>query len=581
MFYFLYVLKYHKKYFKYIFLEIILSVIYNLMSILLAITSGWLLTSTFLLKIINDKIEYNYIIPAIIIRVISITKILTKYYEKLIKHNTTLYLLKNLRIIFLKKIFYLYPSNLIKLHNIEILNILISNIEVLDFLYIQIVSPILSILITIIIIFFSLSIFNIFISYIIFSILCIFLLFYSFYFYNKGEIIGIKNIIIKEKYYFAINNFLSYQIEYKIFEGIKYIRKKIDLLELKWQKIQSIKNNNNIKSEIIIIITINIIILILLIYSHNYIYDIEQLKYFIVSFLLFLTVFLNVLLPLSNVFQNISEILFASKKIIDILKNKPTIFFPKNNFTINKLISIDIDNLSFSYGKKTFDILKNITLNIKNNNIIAITGHNGCGKSTLLMLLTRSWDTKKGNIYLNKCNIKKWDLFSLRKNISVVNQKIYLFSDTLKNNILLYNQNNKNISDEYLKKILKLVGLNKLLNTNQGLNIWMGDGGRTLSGGELKKLGIIRSIIHGGSVILLDEPTEGLDITTSKYIFKLILSVFKKKIIVIATHDINIIKKVSHIYFMDNGSLIENGKYDDLVTKKGYYWNYIKNDLES
>ncbi|QJC34706.1 ATP-binding cassette domain-containing protein [Enterobacteriaceae endosymbiont of Donacia crassipes] len=574
MFYLLYYFKYHNKFFKKIILDILLSIINNLINLLLSVISGSLLTSTFLIGIKNNNMYYNYIIPTIIIRIFSIIKTITQYFEKIIQHNNTLYLLNNFRILIFKKIFPLYPSDLISMFNTEILNILISDIEILDFLYIKIFIPIIVISIITIIVLIYLSIIN-FIFFIILCITILFLiLFYFFYFYKKGKIIGKKYIFLKEKYFFYINNFILQHTEYKIFEGIKYISYKINNLESKLEKIQLIKNNYDIQSKLLINIIININLLLILVYYYN-----NKFKYQIILFLLFFITFYKILFPLNNVFQNIHEIFLSIKKIFYLIEKKPTIIFTKNNLKNNNYsILLKIDNLSFYFNKKNLYILKNISLCIHKYQKIAITGHNGSGKSTLFMLLTRAWDPIKGKIFLNEYNLKNWDLSSLRNNISVMTQKIYLFSDTLKNNILLNNQNNKNIDDTYLIKILKLVGLEKLLK-NEGLNTWMGDGGRLLSGGELKKLGIARIIIHNGNLILLDEPTEGLDKHSSIKIIKLILSFFQKKTVIIITHDIHILKKMDFIYLINNGFIIEKGKHTNLIDKKEYYWNYIKNNI--
>ncbi|QJC28841.1 ATP-binding cassette domain-containing protein [Enterobacteriaceae endosymbiont of Plateumaris consimilis] len=583
MFYLLYFFKNHKKYVKILCFGILLTIITNLMSISLSVISGWLLTSTFLFKFIVNSINYNYIVPSAIIRIISIIKTVAKYFEKIIKHDSTLKVLKNLRKMIFCKIFPLYPSNLQHLNNSDILNTLISDIETLDHLYIQILSPIISLFITIIIILINLSFFSFKLSIIICLILFFSLLIHSIYFYNLGKSIGKNNIYYRNKYYFYISNYLYYQTEYRIFEGINMIRKKIHFLEIQWQKIQCKKNNYNAQSQSIMIIINGINIITLLIYSNFYLSNNLNSKFYIISFLLCLITLSNMLLSISNIFHNISEVLLSAKKIFMIINQKPIIKFTKqkNFFTKkNSNIIINIDNISFSYPQQPLLILKNLSLLIKYNEKIAITGHNGCGKSTLLMLLTRAWDPIKGIIYLNNINLKLLDSSILRQNISVINQRIYLFSDTLKNNLLLNNQNNCNINYEFLIKIIRLVGLNKLIdNNNKGLELWMGEGGRSLSGGELKRLAIARAILHNGNLILLDEPTEGLDNITSYNILKLIFSIFKKKTIVIITHNINIIKKMDLIYFMDNGCFIEKGHHNDLVNKKGKYWNYIKNNI--
>ncbi|QJC33892.1 ATP-binding cassette domain-containing protein [Enterobacteriaceae endosymbiont of Donacia provostii] len=574
MFYLFLYFRYNNKFYKKIILGLLLSIINNIISLLLTLISGSLLTYTFLSGINNTY--YNYIVPTIMIRIITIIKIIIQYFEKIIQHNNTLYFLNNLRILIFNKIFPLYPSNLTTIFNIKILNMLISDIENLDFLYIKVFIPIIVISIITIIVLIYLIITN-FIFFIILNITILFLIvFYFFYFYQKGKIIGKKYLLLKEKYYFYLNNFILQHTEYKIFQGIKFISYKINNLEKKFKTIQLKKHYYDIKSKLLmnIIISINILIILFLFYKNQNI-----LKYQIIFFILFFITYYKILFPLHNIFQNMHEIFLSAKKIFYLIEKKPKIIFKKKYVKKNHYFYVlKIHNLSFYFKRKNPYILKNLFLNVKKYQKVAITGHNGSGKSTLFMLLTRAWNPIKGKIYLNEDNLKNWSLNLLRNNISVMTQKIYLFSDTLRNNILLNNQNNKNINDVYLKKILKLVGLEQLLN-NKGLNTWMGDGGRLLSGGELKKLGIARIIIHNGNLLLLDEPTEGLDKNSSIKIINLILSIFKKKTIIIITHNINILKKVNYIYLMDNGSIIEKGKHNNLINKNKYYCNYIKNNI--
>ncbi|QJC30606.1 ATP-binding cassette domain-containing protein [Enterobacteriaceae endosymbiont of Neohaemonia nigricornis] len=575
VFYILLFYKYQKKYLKMLLLGIIMSIVANFCSIFLSILSGFFLTSTFLFK--HHFAEYNYIIPSIIIRFLSMFKTITKYYEKIIKHNNTLNILKNLRIIIFTKIFPLYPYDIINIYNSEILQLFISDIETIDILYIQIISPIISLCITIFIIIIHLIILNYCLTILFIIFLCMPLTYFAIYFYNKGYLISTNNIKYKKKYYLALYNFLLYQQEYKIFEGITCIKKKLNILEYKWEQQQTKQNYYDTQSNTILSIIIGINLLIILIFSYIILVPKKYSRYFIISYILS-TITLNYLiLSISHVFQHINNILISTKNIFKIINKKPTINFNKSKISsFNKIISLKIINLSFYYNTNDIHtlVLNNLSLNIKNHDVIAITGHNGCGKSTLLMLLTRAWEPISGNIYINNYNLNTINLSILRKIISVIPQKTEILNDTLKNNLLLNNQK-KNISNDFLVKILYLVGLDKLILNKQHLNIQLGENQRLLSGGELKKLALARAIIHNGHIILLDEPTVGLDKKTSKKILQLIFSVFKKKIIIIVTHDIAILKRMKYIYVMDNGSIIEKGSHITLINKKQHYWNYI------
>jgi ATP-binding cassette subfamily C protein CydC len=162
-------------------------------------------------------------------------------------------------------------------------------------------------------------------------------------------------------------------------------------------------------------------------------------------------------------------------------------------------------------------------LQVKAGEHIAILGRTGCGKSTLLQLLTRAWDPAGGEILLNNQPLAQFNEATLRQAMSVVPQRVHLFSATLRDNLLA----SPGASDARLADTLERVGLVKLLE-DSGLNSWLGEGGRQLSGGELRRLAIARALLHDAPVMLLDEPTEGLDATTESQILDLLAEVMRE-----------------------------------------------------
>ncbi len=157
-------------------------------------------------------------------------------------------------------------------------------------------------------------------------------------------------------------------------------------------------------------------------------------------------------------------------------------------------------------------MLNNVTLNIAAGEHIALLGRTGCGKSTLLQLLTRAWNADSGQILLNDQPLASYDEATLRAMTTVVSQRVHIFSSTLRENLRIAAPA---ASDEDLNLALQQVGLDKLLE-NEGLNAWLGEGGRQLSGGEQRRLGIARALLHQAPLLLLDEPTEGLDAETEQ-----------------------------------------------------------------
>lgn len=171
---------------------------------------------------------------------------------------------------------------------------------------------------------------------------------------------------------------------------------------------------------------------------------------------------------------------------------------------------------------------------------------------------------------LNGSPIASLNEATLRQTISVVLQRVHLFSATLRDNLLLASPGS---SDEALAEILRRVGLEKLLE-DAGLNSWLGEGGRQLSGGELRRLAIARALLHNAPLVLLDEPTEGLDATTESQILELLAEMMHEKTVLMVTHRLRGLSRFQQIIVMDNGQIIEQGTHAELLARQGRYYQF-------
>ena len=171
---------------------------------------------------------------------------------------------------------------------------------------------------------------------------------------------------------------------------------------------------------------------------------------------------------------------------------------------------------------------------------------------------------------LNDSPIASLNEAALRQTISVVPQRVHLFSATLRDNLLLASPGS---SDEALSEILRRVGLEKLLE-DAGLNSWLGEGGRQLSGGELRRLAIARALLHDAPLVLLDEPTEGLDATTESQILELLAEMMHEKMVLMVTHRLRGLSRFQQIIVMDNGQIIEQGTHAELLARQGRYYQF-------
>lgn len=276
------------------------------------------------------------------------------------------------------------------------------------------------------------------------------------------------------------------------------------------------------------------------------------------------------LAPVTGAFQHLGQVIASARRITQITEQQPEVTFSQQAPQSFSQVALNLDGVTFRYPQQSAPALKDISLQVAAGEHIAILGRTGCGKSTLLQLLTRAWDPANGQIQLNDQPLSDLSETTLRQAMSVVPQRVHLFSATLRDNLLLAAPQ---ASDGKLIDILERVGLEKLLE-DSGLNSWLGEGGRQLSGGELRRLAIARALLHDAPLMLLDEPTEGLDATTESQILDLLNEVMRDKTVLMVTHRLRGLARFNQIIVMDNGQIIEQGSHAELLAKQGRYYQF-------
>lgn len=273
---------------------------------------------------------------------------------------------------------------------------------------------------------------------------------------------------------------------------------------------------------------------------------------------------------MTGAFQHLGQVIASALRITQIAEQEPEVTFSAAQTAVPEQVALTLEDVTFAYDKQAQNALDGINLSVNAGQRIAILGRTGCGKSTLLQLLTRAWDPQRGHIRFNNTLLTDFSEQALRKTVSVVPQRVHLFSATLRDNLLLAAPED---SDDALRTVLEQVGLQKLLE-NDGLNSWLGEGGRQLSGGELRRLAIARALLHDAPLMLLDEPTEGLDATTESQILDLLANVMTDKTVLMVTHRLRGLASFDQIIVMDNGHIIEQGSHAELLAKQGRYYQF-------
>ena len=273
--------------------------------------------------------------------------------------------------------------------------------------------------------------------------------------------------------------------------------------------------------------------------------------------------------PLSNAIHVIEVV---NKTLDKLEKIEKADIIDKDGQNIElKRHDIKFSEVCFSYDKK--QILNNISFYIPEGSTTAIVGPSGSGKTTICNLIARFYDVNSGVITVEDKNIKDITCDSLLKNISMVFQKVYLFNDTIKNNILF---GNPNASDnEVINAAIKAHCHEFISKLPNGYDTIIGDGGATLSGGEKQRISIARAILKDSPIIILDEATASVDPENEHLIQNAISSLTKGKTVIVIAHRLATIQDADQILVIDNGDVVQKGNHLELINQDGIYKNFI------
>lgn len=288
---------------------------------------------------------------------------------------------------------------------------------------------------------------------------------------------------------------------------------------------------------------------------------------------------INLLIMSFVIFQSVSQagsilsmigLLDSSLKDIRSMENAEEIkvLSPIQNIKSNE---IEFKNVSFSYGKG--EVLKGMSVALKPNTLTAIIGPSGSGKTTFCKLIPRFYDVSKGEILIGGAKITNISTEELMKNISMVFQNVYLFEDTIMNNIRLAKPN---ASDEDIIYAAKKARCHDFIKSLQkGYETKIGEAGSTLSGGEKQRIAIARAILKDAPIVILDEFTSALDVDNERHILQAIDNLVQNKTVIMIAHRLETVRKADNIIVLDKGKIAQEGTHNELITQDGIYKSFI------
>ena len=244
-----------------------------------------------------------------------------------------------------------------------------------------------------------------------------------------------------------------------------------------------------------------------------------------------------------------------------------------NGLKIKKIDgNIEFKNVSYSYNESK-NIINNLSFKINKNSSIALVGESGSGKSTIIKLIMGLIKYNKGNILIDNNELSKLNLNTFYDNVTYVSQEAPIFDGTLRENLIF----DKNINDDEIIKVLNLVYLNKFYEKlENGLDTELGEKGVRMSGGERQRVALARLFFDDSKIVILDEATSAMDNITEKHVMENIVKQLDNKTLIIIAHRLETIKEVDKIYVLFDGVIQEQGKYDELKNKNGYFTKLYK-----
>tara|TARA_Y100000768_G_scaffold31017_1_gene20470 strand:+ start:2694 stop:4457 length:1764 start_codon:yes stop_codon:yes gene_type:complete len=289
----------------------------------------------------------------------------------------------------------------------------------------------------------------------------------------------------------------------------------------------------------------------------------------LIAFIMYLQLFFRPIRAIADRFNTLQMGVVSSKRIFDLLDRDETINSNEKLSKMDIIGKVEFKNLWFSYNPNDY-ILRDINFKIDRGESVAFVGSTGSGKTSIINLINRFYEYQKGEILIDDVDIRDYNSSDLRKNLGLVSQDVFLFSDSILNNITLYNDN---ISEEEVWNSIRKVGAEKFINSLPGkLSFNVKERGGSLSVGQRQLISCIRIMLYDPKIILLDEATSSVDSDTEFMIQNAISEILKNRTSIVVAHRLSTIKEVDKIIVIESGEIKEVGNHDQLLKKRGFYY---------
>ncbi|MBT9433341.1 cysteine/glutathione ABC transporter ATP-binding protein/permease CydC [Candidatus Sodalis endolongispinus] len=510
--------------------------------------------------------SFNYMLPAAGVRGAAITRTAGRWAERVVSHDATFRVLQHLRLYTFSRILPLSPGATARLRRGELLNRLVADVDTLDHLYLRVISPLAGALVVTLTVSAALCLLDPRAGLTLGAIMLAILALLPPLFYRAGKPVGEALTALRADYRLQLTAWLSGNAELTLYGAAERYRHRLEATEQRWQALQRRQSGLGAGAQSLLLGLTGLTLTWVLWQVAG-----DGPSGPLIALFAFATLAaFEALGPVAVAFQHLGQVIACAVRLNALVQQPPEVIFPAAGPAPAAGGALVVRRVRFHYPEQVAPAIDDLTLAVAAGEHIALLGHTGSGKSTLLQLLTRAWDPQEGEIKLNDVPLREWSESALRAMTAVVEQRVHIFSATLRDNLRLAAPD---ADDEQLCTVVRQVGLDKLL-TGEGLNAWLGEGGRALSGGEQRRMCIARALLRDAPLWLLDEPTEGLDAVTEQQILHLLGTLGQGRTVIIVTHRLRGLERLDRICILDRGTLIEQGSHQALMAQRGRYYHY-------
>lgn len=533
--------------------------------------SGWFLSASAVAGLsLAGRQDFNYLFPAGAVRFLSIVRTASRWGDRVVSHDATFRLLTRLRILFWDRLAPLPAGRLQAYRQADLLNRLVADIDAMDHVYLRLISPLVTGLLSILGMFALLRHFDVALGWVLLGCLLVCALLLPAWLYRLGLAPGQALTHNRATLRTSSLDLIANQAELQMFDALGWQRQQWETAEA--ALIESQRRMSWISGLASCALTVSggLLMLLMLVLASDGVGGRAPDPLIALVVFLSLAAF-EAIAPLAGAFQHLATSLSAARRLNEVLHDTAPQHFGPWQREASRPPQLEWRQIEFSYPGDTRPTLKGLNLILAPGEHLAILGPTGCGKSTLLNLLLREWEPSAGELLLDGQPLASLDETSLRRTFAVVSQRVDLFSATLADNLRLAAPD---ASNEALQQVLTAVGLDHLLigpDVGKALTLWLGEGGRPLSGGELRRLGLARALLHQAPVMLLDEVTEGLDPRTEQEIQSLIQRHCQGRSVLMITHRARGLAQMDRIVLLEQGRIAHSGSHAQLLAEDDQY----------